>query len=453
MEYHDLANTFELLDGAEFQALVDDIRQHGQQEPITLLDGRILDGRNRYRACMELGIEPTFQEFTGDDPLAFVYSMNLHRRHLTPAQRAAYAADIMPALEAAAKERMKAGAVATNAGCQKIDYPEEEIGRSTEQAAKQISGINRQYVSDAVKLKSKSPEVFNAVKAGQINILVAREIASIDDNETQQSVLTEAIKAGKSKAVKVVRAAVKEEKKAKIAGLDTGASGNSKRVVHVGEWWKLGRHLLYCGGTTSNEFVDTLPQVAFAFADPPYGAGVDDWDGEFVWKHDYLADKAKIVAVTPGIVSIFELAHRTQMPYKWSLATWIANSHARGAVGFGNWIYTALFSHGSVHRNAQDFNKVSIPLSDIGATKHEGRKPTEYIAWLLDTFTGHGDTVIDPFGGSGTTLLVAERLARTCIMGEIVPDFCMEIIGRWEEDTGQSAELMSKEKFTEPIAV
>ena len=71
---HDLTRIFPLIDGDEFNALIDDIRESGLRTPIVLFEGKILDGRNRYRACYKAGIEPTFREFDPDkdgDPRAF----------------------------------------------------------------------------------------------------------------------------------------------------------------------------------------------------------------------------------------------------------------------------------------------------------------------------------------------------------------------------------------------
>jgi len=85
--FHPIANIFPLLQGKEFEALVEDVSTNGLVQPITKHDGKILDGRNRYRACLKSGVAPIFHTFSGDDPVAFVVSANLHRRHLTPKQK------------------------------------------------------------------------------------------------------------------------------------------------------------------------------------------------------------------------------------------------------------------------------------------------------------------------------------------------------------------------------
>ena len=106
MSSHPAARLFPLIKGDEFEALVDDIRENGQREPILLHpDGSILDGRNRYLACRKLGIEPKSEHWDGEgSPEEIVLSLNLHRRHLSSAQRAAIAVEILPKLEAEAKE-------------------------------------------------------------------------------------------------------------------------------------------------------------------------------------------------------------------------------------------------------------------------------------------------------------------------------------------------------------
>lgn len=91
-ELHPLCTLFPRLAGAEFDALRDDIKVNGLRAPIVLHGGMILDGGNRYRACLEAGVEPTFAEFTGGNLVSFVLSANLHRRHMSAGQQAAIVA-------------------------------------------------------------------------------------------------------------------------------------------------------------------------------------------------------------------------------------------------------------------------------------------------------------------------------------------------------------------------
>jgi len=94
-EFHELCLIFPRCSDEELQLLVADIRENGLLTPITRLDGKILDGRNRYLACQMLNIEPKYEDFTGKDPLAFVVSRNLCRRHLSESQRAMVAAAVI----------------------------------------------------------------------------------------------------------------------------------------------------------------------------------------------------------------------------------------------------------------------------------------------------------------------------------------------------------------------
>lgn len=89
LQQHPLSAAFPSMPEEEFRALVEDLGAHGQREAVILLDGMVLDGWHRYRACEEAGVKCVTAKHDGCDPVAFVLSRNLHRRHLTASQRAA----------------------------------------------------------------------------------------------------------------------------------------------------------------------------------------------------------------------------------------------------------------------------------------------------------------------------------------------------------------------------
>lgn len=94
MEFHPLANVLPLMEGEPFAELVADIKANGLREPIMVYEDKVLDGRNRFRACVDLGMQPDLEYFNGGDPVAFVISKNIHRRHLDTSQRAMVAAKL-----------------------------------------------------------------------------------------------------------------------------------------------------------------------------------------------------------------------------------------------------------------------------------------------------------------------------------------------------------------------
>lgn len=181
LQFHDVANIFPYMTDEEFAALKTDIAENGQREPIWLHDGKIIDGRNRYRACVELGIKPKFRLWDEQGSLVqFVLSLNLHRRHLTSSQRAALATEIEPLIAAELEElrrkKISETRVLVHEQMGELLRPSngDERGPKASEIAAQNLNTNGKYVSDAKTIKKEAPDLFAQVKAGEKSIPEAK---------------------------------------------------------------------------------------------------------------------------------------------------------------------------------------------------------------------------------------------------------------------------------------
>jgi len=96
---HPIAECFPLLPLVELQAMSFDIAKNGLIHPIVIFEGKILEGRNRYRACQMAGVKPAYAQYNGSDPRGYVISANAMRRDLTKGQRACVAQELATAGE------------------------------------------------------------------------------------------------------------------------------------------------------------------------------------------------------------------------------------------------------------------------------------------------------------------------------------------------------------------
>ena len=168
LEFHPVTEIFPLMQGEQYDQLVQDIRENDLQEPIWLHKGQIIDGRNRHRACLDAGVEPRFRTWNGEGSLIqFVVSLNLHRRHLTSSQRAAAAAEALDQLKVEAKARQQEGG--KDKVPQKIGEASKHEGEATHQAAKMF-GTNRAYVAQAAKIKDEDESTFKAILKGDLTL-------------------------------------------------------------------------------------------------------------------------------------------------------------------------------------------------------------------------------------------------------------------------------------------
>jgi ParB-like chromosome segregation protein Spo0J len=166
VEVHPLADVFPLIEGSEFEELVDDIRRNGLRTPILLdAEGRLLDGRNRLRACRAAGVEPQFETWTGTGSVAkLIISLNLRRRHLSESQRAMMAARMVEESRKTMKIRWLAGESANW-----------QTGTTVEEAALEFK-VSPRSVARAARLRARGDEkVIRAVELGKAKVSASSE--------------------------------------------------------------------------------------------------------------------------------------------------------------------------------------------------------------------------------------------------------------------------------------
>lgn len=182
MKVHPAADLFPLLGDEALAELTADIKAHGLRHEIVTYQGAVLDGRNRLRACELADVDPRFEEFHGTDPVAYVVSANLQRRHLNESQRAMLGGRLMPILREEAKARIRAGGAAGGRakGTTNLSEPCEPSNNKGEARANaaRLANVGSTSVQAAVNvLKDGVPELIAAVDKGQVPVNAAAKIA------------------------------------------------------------------------------------------------------------------------------------------------------------------------------------------------------------------------------------------------------------------------------------
>jgi N6-adenosine-specific RNA methylase IME4 len=203
-EVHELCKLFPVMPEDQFNALVEDIREYGLRDPVVIYEGKILDGRHRYRACRALGFEAPHVNYAGDDALSYVISHNLTRRHLDESQRAMIAGKIAN-WKVGDNQFTKGGSI----------EPAKAI--SNIEAAKRMS-VGKESVKRAKKVLDKgSPELADAVESGKIAVSVAAKIADLD-HEQQQQIIAD------PRPDQAIKKVARQEKEQALAGKAIGQS-------------------------------------------------------------------------------------------------------------------------------------------------------------------------------------------------------------------------------------
>ena len=199
MEFHEIANIFPLMDGPEFTALVEDIRTNGLLDPIITHDGKIIDGRNRYRACVEAGVAPRFEVWrqTTQPMLDWVVSKNLHRRHLSPTQAS-----------------MVGGRIANlKNGTNRFTIGMQNCTPITRDDAAKLVNVSRRSIQDATKiLQSGNDELILACDADLIPVSQAAIILEMPEHAQSEIIGKVSAGASPAQAVREVKHAEKRSR-------------------------------------------------------------------------------------------------------------------------------------------------------------------------------------------------------------------------------------------------
>lgn len=194
---HPAANLFPLMEGEEFDALVEDIREHGLNDPVWLWrpdkrsDYVLLDGRNRIRACEAAGVQVRHAFWRGDDAISFIVSENLRRRQLTTGQRSAVGSGIKKLRAEEAAESKRRGAIQAAAYKERCDsgmFAPSQVkdngpspGRKPEVQARDLAGaevgVSGRSIDRFERVQREDPELAEQVAAGKVPL--GRAVAKV----------------------------------------------------------------------------------------------------------------------------------------------------------------------------------------------------------------------------------------------------------------------------------
>lgn len=183
LEVHPAADAFPRMDAGVYKAFADHVRQNGLQQPIKLLGGRVLDGRDRLRACKETGTSPKFENLPDDtDAYRYVAGSNLERKHWNDSQRGLIASRL----------------ATLSRGHQESNAP---IDALSQFEAAELMRVGRVTVQHARKVdEGGAPELVRAVEAGKVAVSDAAAVVGLPWPE--QAAAVAKVKRGEARTVR-----------------------------------------------------------------------------------------------------------------------------------------------------------------------------------------------------------------------------------------------------------
>jgi site-specific DNA-methyltransferase (adenine-specific) len=449
-------NIFPEMQSEDYNRLKSDLESNGFDKslPITLYNGDILDGWNRYKVCQELDITPTYTDFKGNDGEAIEFAMRSNkRRNLTSSQWAAIASeaeDIIKAIQEQVEEdrRVKQAESLKNTlgGNDSVlgkKFPQTQPSENKEdnKTAKKVADLfntNQDYIKQAKKIKEEAPELLDKVKSGELNIKDAKAVTKLD--KPQREKVIESLKSGEAKNV---NSAIKKIEQKELT--QKASEKPLNEFVHEGD-------AITVLKTLSNLSVDCV------VCDPPYGVSYEDTREVGLKKYkdekEYALDLLEGVCIElkrvckegahmyffTGFVNMFEFKqilskyfHVQENPI-----VWVKNNHTLCDFNkrYASKCEYIWFAHNSkeVRRKLNyDCSPDVLNYSVESGKKHSAQKPVELLKYLIKNSSVENEVVLDPFAGSGSTLVAAKESGRSYIGIELEHDFIALINERLED--------------------
>lgn len=241
--------------------------------------------------------------------------------------------------------------------------------------------------------------------------------------------------------------------------------------IQQGDLFQLGKHMLKCGDCTDNKYYNFINKpIDMLLTDPPYGVDyssknkfLNSLDGgdrnEKPIQNDSIEDYRTffynfLTNTSPFLndynttyifMSGLEL-HNLRLAfeesgYKFSsYLVWLKNNHTLSRMDYNPKVEYCLYGWKNHHKFYGDFSTDVLEFDKPHTSKlHPTMKPIDLLVKLINDGSPQNGTVLDVFGGSGSTLIACEQTNRACYMMEYDPQYCQVIINRWEELTGKKA--------------
>lgn len=274
-----------------------------------------------------------------------------------------------------------------------------------------------------------------------------------------------------------------QEKKGNIDDDEVPEVDQNPYGVQTADIWQLGNHRLMCGDSTKIEDVERLmdgQKADICFTSPPYNSGNGGYKTDYYGKtknfyrlkNDNRSEEEWIQFCNNILENIGYIVSSDESPVVWNV---MYNSNCRNGYGINmfagchqfkvketicwdkkhgfpsaskgilsrNWELVFVLSKGKKYFSTQSDHEVRFNKWDIKSPKQNNDNkatfPVELAEKAIKDFSIVGHKMVDPFCGSGTTLIACEKTDRICFGMEIDPHYCSVIIKRWEEFTGKKA--------------